>query len=225
MTLTWERTPVAPEIGAALYMDAVLSPHRSLSAGAFKIMLIGMIAANAAVATFFWVQGAFPVAGFLGLDVLALFLAFRLNYHAARRVERVRIAREKVHVSSVDASGAEKHWVLNPVWARVVREGAGVLIRAGRTQIRLGAFLSPEECAAFAQALDAALYRAKRGGLEAEHVVHAIEAGRIVRDPKRRCERAVGEYGAIHGAVAEGDDLALRDECNAVVANNAAAAR
>ncbi|MBX9745398.1 MAG: DUF2244 domain-containing protein [Hyphomonadaceae bacterium] len=163
MTLTWERTPSAPEMDGALYMDAVLRPHRSLSASAFKFMLIGVIAANAAVAIFFWVQGAFPVAGFLGLDVLALYIAFRMNYRSARRVERVRIARDKVHVSSTEASGAEKHWVLNPVWARVVREGAGVLIRAGKVQIRLGAFLSPDECADFAQALDAALYRAKRG--------------------------------------------------------------
>jgi uncharacterized membrane protein len=29
--------------------------------------------------------------------------------------------------------------------------------------MRLGAFLSPKECDAFAAALDAALYRAKRG--------------------------------------------------------------
>lgn len=144
-------------------MDAVLRPHRSLSAAAFKLMLIVVIVANAIVAAFFWAQGAFPVAGFLGLDVLALYLAFRWNYRTARREERVRIAPGKVHVASIDASGGEKHWVLNPVWARVAREGAGVLIRAGKMQIRLGAFLSPEECAAFAQALDAALYRAKRG--------------------------------------------------------------
>lgn len=163
MNPSWERTPAPPDMDGALYLDAVLRPHRSLSASAFKTMLVVVIAANLAVAVFFWVQGAFPVAGFLGLDVLALTIAFRVNYRAARREERVRIARGKVHVASLDASGTEKHWVLNPIWARVAREGAGVLIRAGKMQIRLGAFLSPDECADFAQALDAALYRAKRG--------------------------------------------------------------
>lgn len=155
--------PAAPQMEGALYMDAVLRPHRSLSGAAFKLVLAAMIAVNAIVGIAFWTQGAFPVAAFLGLDVLALYLAFRWNYRAARAEERVRIASGKVHVASIDASGAAKHWVLNPVWARVVREGAGVLIRAGKIQIRLGAFLSPDECAEFAQALDAALYRAKRG--------------------------------------------------------------
>jgi uncharacterized membrane protein len=162
MTPTWERAPGPPMLEGALYMDAELRPHRSLSVAAFKLMLIGVIAINIAVALFFWVQGAFPVAGFLGLDVLALWLAFRLNYRAARRVERVRISRNQVYVSSYDSDG-ERHWVLNPVWARVAREGTGVLVRAGKGQMRLGAFLSPKECESFAAALDAALFRAKRG--------------------------------------------------------------
>jgi len=163
MNPSWERTPTAPDMDGGLYMDAVLRPHRSLSAPAFKVVLAVFIAFNAILAAAFWVQGAFPVAGFLGLDVLVLYWAFRLNYRSARAEERVRIAPGKVHVASIDASGKAKHWVINPIWARVVQEGAGVLIRAGKIQIRLGAFLSPDECADFAQALDAALYRAKRG--------------------------------------------------------------
>jgi uncharacterized membrane protein len=162
MTPTWERTPGPPPHEGALYMDAELRPHRSLSAAAFKAMLIAVIVINVAVAVFFWVQGAFPVAGFLGLDVLAIWLAFRFSYRAAQRVERVRVSRDQVYVSSSDADG-ERHWVLNPIWARVLREGTGVLIRAGKGQIRLGAFLSPKECESFAAALDAALFRAKRG--------------------------------------------------------------
>lgn len=162
MTPTWERAPGPPLADGAVYMDAELRPHRSLSGPAFKLMLGVVIAVNVAVAAFFWVQGAFPVAGFLGLDVLALWWAFRFNYRAAQRVERVRITRTHVYVWSCDRDG-ERHWVLNPVWARVLREGAGVLIRSGKGQMRLGAFLSPKECEAFAVALDAALFRAKRG--------------------------------------------------------------
>jgi uncharacterized membrane protein len=144
-------------------MDAELRPHRSLSAKAFKLMLIAVIVVNIVVASFFWVQGAFPVAGFLGLDVLALWLAFRWNYRAARLAEYVRVAPGKVHVAALDRHGVATHWVLNPVWARVARDGRGVLIRDGGGQMRLGAFLSPKECESFAIALDAALNRARRG--------------------------------------------------------------
>lgn len=146
-----------------LFMDAVLRPHRSWSLKAFKAMLIAVIAVNVAIAVVFISQGAFPVAGFLGLDVLALWLAFRWNYRAAQAAEYVRVAPGKVHVAAVDKDGVATHWVLNPVWARVAREGPGVLIRDGAGQMRLGAFLSPKECESFAAALDVALFRAKRG--------------------------------------------------------------
>ena len=163
MTPRWERSPEAPFLGGQLLMDAVLRPHRSFSVQAFKAMLIAVIVVNIAVAVFFWVQGAFPVAGFLGLDVLALWLAFRWNYRAARAAEYVRVAPGKVHVAAVDMKGLATHWVLNPVWARVARDGRGVLIRDGEGQMRVGAFLSPKECESFAVALDVALHKARRG--------------------------------------------------------------
>lgn len=163
MTPQWERAPAPPVMDGELYMDAELRPHRSLSFTAFRLMLIVVIVANLVAAIVFIANGAFPVAGFLGLDVLALWLAFRWNYRAARIAEYVRVGAHSVHVASVGVKGEETHWVLNPVWARVLREGAGVLIRSGERQIRLGAFLAPKECESLAAALDVALHRARRG--------------------------------------------------------------
>lgn len=145
-------------------MDAVLRPHRSLSIAALRVMLVVIIALNAAMAAVFWANGAFPVAGFLGLDVLALWAAFRFNNQAARVEERVRIGADRVLVSSLGPKGSESHWSLNPIWARVARQGKGVFIRAGGDAMLVGAFLSPAECESFAAALEAALYRARRGG-------------------------------------------------------------
>jgi uncharacterized membrane protein len=160
----WERTASAPHIEGDLYMNAELRPHRSLSLKAFRGMLIAVICLNAAVALAFLSQGAFPVSGFLGLDVLALWLAFRMNYNAGRAAEYLRIGAGQVHVASIKPDGAATHWTLNPVWARVAREGPGVLVRDGDGQLRLGAFLSPKECDEFAEALSLALHKAKRGG-------------------------------------------------------------
>ncbi len=145
-------------------MDAILRPHRSLSMAAFRLMLIVVIVLNAAMAAVFLAHGAIPVAGFLGLDVLALWLAFWLNYRAAQVHERVRVGVDRVLVTSMGAAGAESHWSLNPIWARVVREGRGVFIRAGGDAMQVGAFLSPRESESFAAALEVALHRARRGG-------------------------------------------------------------
>jgi uncharacterized membrane protein len=73
------------------------------------------------------------------------------------------VGAHRVHVASVGVKGEETHWVLNPLWAQVLRDGPGVLIRSGERQIRLGAFLAPEECESLASALDVALHRARRG--------------------------------------------------------------
>lgn len=160
----WEQLPGPPPLeGAPLYFDAELRPHRSWSMKAFKLMLVAVITLNALMSAAFIARGAYPVAGFLGLDVLALWLAFRWNYRAGQVAEYVQVAPETVHVAAVDNTGAVKHWVLNPFWARVARDGRGVLIRASGGQMRIGAFLSPKECESLAAALDAALYRAKRG--------------------------------------------------------------
>ena len=162
MTPTWERAPGPPSIEGAVFLETTLTPHRSLSRAAFRLMMGWVIAVNAAFAAYFLYRHAFPVAGFLGLDVAALWLAFHFNYRAAQRIEMVRVAKHVVYVSSKDASGGVKHYVLNPIWARVLRAGPGVLIRAGKAQMRLGAFLSPKECEALASELDTALWRAKR---------------------------------------------------------------
>src|SRR5215475_13862932 len=89
MTPRWERTQTPPPLEGKLYLDAVLRPHRSLSLQAFKLMLILVIAINVIVALVFLSHGAFPVAGFCGLDVMALWLAFRINYRAAKAEERI----------------------------------------------------------------------------------------------------------------------------------------
>lgn len=165
MQARWERAPAPPIMQGALFMDAELRPHRSLSASGFKLVFAVLVLMNLLMAAYMIAQGAHLVLPFLGLDVLAVWLAFRWNYREARRREFVRIGPEQVHVASVDAKGRAAHWVINPLWARVVREaGAGVIIRAHADQMRVGAFLSPKEQAGLANAVEAALSRAKRGG-------------------------------------------------------------
>lgn len=163
MAPRWERADTPPEFEATVFLDTVLRPHRSLSLAAFKLMLAIVIVINLTVSIVFMMQGAYPVAGFLGLDVLALWIAFRVNYRAAKMQERVRVAPAQMHLARSDPSGATKHWVLNPIWAQVSQERAGIAIRSGGGAMRVGAFLPPDERRQFAVALREALFRAKRG--------------------------------------------------------------
>lgn len=121
------------------------------------------IAMNVAIGAYFVAQGAYPVLGFLGLDVAAVWLAFHLNYRAARRSEHVRVAAEHIHLERTSPRRTD-HWVVSPLWARVSADGLGVRIASGGGAQRVGAFLSRPEQAAFARALNEALFRARRGG-------------------------------------------------------------
>lgn len=163
MAPRWERTDGAPELDAPVFLDTVLRPHRSLSLAAFKLMLGVVIAFNLIIGAVFVAHGAFPVAGFVGLDVLALWIAFRVNYHAAEAEERVRVAPAQLYLERRAPSGATKHWVLNPIWAQVKQDGVGIAIRSGKEKMQVGAFLPPVEQTRFAVALREALFRAKRG--------------------------------------------------------------
>ncbi len=143
-------------------MDAVLTPHRSLSFPAFRIVITLFAGANVALAAYFIAQGAYPVVGFLGLDVLLLWLAFRANYRAAEHAERVQVGAEHIHLARESRKRSD-HFVVSPLWAQVSRDARGVRIASGGGAMRVGAFLSPAEQGAFARALDAALRRARRG--------------------------------------------------------------
>ena len=163
MAPRWKRIAAPPPVEGRIYLETVLRPHRSLSPKGFRLLLTALIGMNVAVAAVFVSRGAYPVAGFLGLDVAALWLAFRVNYRAARAEERIRVTPLQMLVERRAANGASTHFLLNPIWARVENAEAGVMVWSGGKALRVGAFLAEEERAAFAGELDAALYRAKRG--------------------------------------------------------------
>lgn len=161
----------AAPVGDAALFDAVLFPHRSLSRAGFALLMGAVSAVAFAAGVMFWVVGAWPVFGFLGLDVLLIYIAFRLNYRAARRYETVRLDAGELVVERVDRKGARQRVALPAYWLRVavLEEGAGqgrlVLSTHGQS-VEIGSFLSLAEKEGFAAALGGALARLRM----AEHL-------------------------------------------------------
>jgi uncharacterized membrane protein len=105
-----------------LFFERVLSPHRSLPARAFHVLmgLLGLI--SLAVGIGFVSIGAWPVIGFFGLDVGLVYLAFRRNYRNARQSETLRLAGDAFTVERVSVRGERRSWRFQPFWLRVVIE-------------------------------------------------------------------------------------------------------
>jgi uncharacterized membrane protein len=148
---------------------ATITPHRSLGSTGFLILMLCIGGLSFGCGMLFLLLGAWPVFGFLGLDVLLIYVAFRANFRAARAYEEVTITASELMVRKVSHHGAVREWTLNPLWVqldRIVHEEFGIerlfLVSRGR-RLAIASFLSPDEKASFARALSAALGEAKRG--------------------------------------------------------------
>ena len=149
--------------------SAVITPHRSLGRVGF-LVLMGIFGGVSFVAgMLFLIDGAWPVFGFFGLDVLLLYLAFKLNYSHAAAYEEVTVTPVALIVRKVSHRGRVREWVLNPLWVKldkVVHEEFGIerlfLVSRGK-QLAIANFLGPDEKASFAKALGNAIAEAKRG--------------------------------------------------------------
>ena len=149
--------------------SAVLRPHRSLGNTGFIVLMLAYGIFSFAAGIAFMAIGAWPVFGFCGLDVLLLYLAFRINYARAAAYEEVSVTPSALTVRKVNHRGRAREYVLNPLWVRIEKqthEAYGLekllLVSRGR-QLPLATFLGPDEKSAFADALGRALGEAKRG--------------------------------------------------------------
>jgi uncharacterized membrane protein len=99
---------------------AVLHPHRSLTPRGFLILMLAIGGVSFVAGMVFLIMGAWPVMGFFGLDVLLIYVAFRLNYRAARAYELVELTPQRLTVQRVSPSGKTKSVDFNPYWVRVL---------------------------------------------------------------------------------------------------------
>jgi len=149
--------------------SVTITPHRSLSRAGFLVVMLLIGGFSFVGGVVFFLIGAWPVVGFLGLDVLLVYWAFRANYRAARAYEQVTVTPSELRLRKVSHWGQASEWTLNPLWTRIEREAHeefGLLrlflvSRGGR--LAVAGFLGPQEKERFAKALTAALSEAKRG--------------------------------------------------------------
>ena len=145
-------------------------PYRSLGPRGYRVLFALVIAANLFGALVFLAMGAWPVSGFMGLDVLALYIAFRISYLQAQAFERILIRDGLITVERSDRHGNLSTESLPSYWARVDfdgdDEGGNISLRSHGRSIGVGRLLSNFERAAFAETLKKAISDSKRSPAE-----------------------------------------------------------
>lgn len=139
-----------------LYMDALITPARSMSPRGQRIVLGITIALALVPAITFSLMGAHLVVPFLGLDILGLWFAFRV---INRRVqaERVKVSTEAVEVLRND----RQVWTSPTAFTRVDEFETAVRLAVSGRRTSVARALSPDERHAFAHALDKAIRSAR----------------------------------------------------------------
>jgi uncharacterized membrane protein len=148
--------------------SAILTPHRSLGPAGFGMLMVAIGVVSFGTGLAFYLLGAWPILGFYGLDVLLIYLAFRINYRAGRMYETVHLNRSELTLTRVHPSGRKERFTFNPYWVRVrlARDRHGRLdlrLKLHDTELSFGSFLTDVERQDFARILTGALLESRGG--------------------------------------------------------------
>jgi uncharacterized membrane protein len=149
---------------SAVLYSAVLRPHRSTGVAGIRIVS-GIIAVMfAIIGTVFTIAGAWPVAPFLGLEVLLLYAALRINLRAGNTSETIALTRRALTVRRVDHWGKQTDFSFPPQWLQVnllamPGDDNRLELRTHGRSLAIASFLMPQERLELAQTLRRALSR------------------------------------------------------------------
>jgi uncharacterized membrane protein len=149
----------------ALLFSAILRPNRSATLHAINVLIVVVAIVFFATGLGFAYLGAWPVTGFIGLDVVLLYVALRINHRAGNTFETVTLSPTELAINRVDHWGRRQSFSFQPYWVQVIvdDEQKRVELRSHGRSVAIAAFLTPEERVEFAEALRQALTQIKCG--------------------------------------------------------------
>lgn len=146
---------------------ATITPNNALSSRGFRVLMVIFALLASIPAVTFYLLGAWPVVGLMGLDVLALWFALRLSMRASAAREMVTLWPDLLEIRNVAPGGKERLVTLQPFFVRLTegRDASGRLqrlaVRALDREEEVARFLAPDQKADFARALSSALRQAR----------------------------------------------------------------
>ena len=160
---------VGDRTGEQPVFAATIRPHRSLGRDGFRILMVvcGLVALAACIRVI--ALGFWPVSGFILVDLVGLYVAFRVSYRRAGSFEEVVLTRIELMIRRVTHKGQAREWHLNPIWTKLHRESdeeyglQRITLESRGQRIVIAGELSPVEREDFADAFGTALSSVKRG--------------------------------------------------------------
>lgn len=151
-------------------------PYRSLSPRGFALVMIALGALAFCIGLGFFLMGAWPVIGFLGLELLVVWIAFKMNYRAAKRRQHLTATSRQLTIENVSPAGDRQTTEVPTAWAQVeltprdepemhARQRRRVVVRSYGRTTEIGGFLHPAETPKLAREVKQMIGRAREAAL------------------------------------------------------------
>ncbi|ACL59621.1 DUF2244 domain-containing protein [Methylobacterium nodulans] len=148
---------------------AVIRPHCSLGRTGFQIVMAACCLVSLVTSLVFLRQGFWPIAGFFGLDMVALWFALSVSMRRGRSFEEVVVSQIEILLARVSHRGERSEWRFNPLWSRIQKveddeyglQSLAIVSRGRRVLVARDA--SPPERETIAEGLSRALAEVKKG--------------------------------------------------------------
>ncbi|HEV7277836.1 MAG TPA: DUF2244 domain-containing protein [Devosiaceae bacterium] len=146
---------------------ATLTPNRSLGRRGLRVVIATLAVMASIPAMIFFSLGAWPIVGFLGLDVLLVWWAMSASLREGQRLEEVTLWPDQLELRQVSPGGEEQLRRFNPFHVKLVidrdfdERTTGLHLRTRDDDIEIGAFLTSDDKASFAKVFGTALKKAR----------------------------------------------------------------
>ena len=147
--------------------SAILRPHRSLGVKKFQILILVLGFIFFLIGSVFLYLGAWPIVGFLGLELFLIWGAYRLNYFSAHAYELVKVFPHEVYIRGVSNKGKISEFRFNPRWVQLIIERMEdekikqIRLMSSGKGCLVGNFLNPDDLETFAAAFGNAIKTAR----------------------------------------------------------------
>lgn len=146
---------------------ATLTPHRSLTRRGYRYVIALFCVLATIPGIVFFSLGAWPIVGFLGLDLIAIGWALSASMKSGKQFEEVTLWPDELEVKQVAPSGKVELTRFNPFFVKLVidrdfnERTTALHLRTRDSDLVIGAFLNPDDKASFAKVFGSALKKAR----------------------------------------------------------------
>ena len=127
-----------------------LYPYRSLNKTGFFILMFSLGFVSFVAGIIFMIKGAWPVFGFFGLDVLLVYIFFKINFRSGKKKEILILTKNQLIIEFYNSKKISKTYYLDAHWlqirlSKLKNEVSKLKISSKNKSIIIGSFLRYQE--------------------------------------------------------------------------------